>query len=322
MRRTGLSVLLVVAAASAVAPWLAPNPPDTRFIDLLLAPPTRVHLFDDGFAGPHIHRWRMVSRIERRFEEDRERPAPLRWWRGRVVSTGEAGAPLLLLGADLYGRDVLSRLLHGARVTLSLAALAAAGATLLGLLAGGLAGYAGGWIDSALSRTSEFVLVLPAIYVALALRAVMPLVLPPETTFALLAAIFIAFGWPIVARPVRAIVLVEREREYVSAARAVGASHARVLVRHLLPAAGGHAAVQATLLVPSFVVAEATLSFVGLGFPDATPTWGTMLHEAAGVALAGAAPWTLAPAAAIFLVTLGTNLAVQGGGRVPVQLER
>ncbi len=119
----------------------------------------------------------------------------------------------------------------------------------------------------------------------------------------------------------RAIVASERQREYVSAARALGASPSRLLIRHLLPSARGYIATQATLLLPAFILAEATMSYVGLGFPASTPTWGTMLEEAANVALLGDAPWPLAPAVAIFVVVLAVNLVVQGGGRAPVQLE-
>jgi peptide/nickel transport system permease protein len=320
VKRTGQVLLAVVFLCGLAAPWLAPNSPDRRFNDLLYAPPTRVHLFD---AAPHIYPWRVVSRIERRFEEDRTRPVALRWFTrdGLVTADSEHGAPLLLLGADGYGRDTFSRLLYGSRITLSLAAVSAAAALFLGALIGGLAGYAGGTVDHLLSRVAEFVIVLPAIYVALALRAVMPLVLPASSVFLLLSGIFALLGWPVVARGVRAIVASERERDYVSAARALGASPARLLVRHLLPSARGYITTQATLLLPAFILAEATMSYVGLGFPDTTPTWGTMLQEAANVALLGDAPWPLAPAVAIFVVVLAVNLVVQGSGRAPVQLE-
>ena len=199
--------------------------------------------------------------------------------------------------------------------------MATAIALLLGALIGGAAGFAGGLVDEVLSRFTDFVLVLPAIYVALALRAVMPLVLPPATVFALLTLIFALVGWPIVARGMRTIIASEREREYVAAGLALGATRWRMLSRHLLPAAAGYLAVQATLLLPAFILAEATLSYVGLGFPDSVPTWGTMLQDAANMSLVAEAPWMLAPAAAIFLVVLGVNLVVQGTGRPPVQLE-
>jgi peptide/nickel transport system permease protein len=273
--------------------------------------------------GPYIHPVRLVSRLERRFEEDMSQRAPVEFFRdGRLLSVDEArGGPLLLLGADSFGRDIFSRLVYGARTSLALAVLATLGALLLGALVGGIAGYAGGLIDELLSRFSDFVLVLPAIYVALALRAVMPLVLPTATVFAVLTGIFALMGWPIVARGVRAIIASERERDYAMAGVALGAGPARLLLRHLLPAARGYLVVQATLLLPAFILAEATLSYVGLGFPETVPTWGTTLHDASNVALVGDAPWTLAPAAAIFILVLAVNLTVQGVGRAPVQLE-
>ena len=323
MRRAAWSLLLLIAAAAAAAPWLAPNSPNQRFEDLLYAPPTPVHLFSDGLRAPFINPWRVVSRLERRFDADTFTHVSLRWFNDGVLVTGDpaAGAPLLLLGADGYGRDIFSRLLYGARATLAVSLVSALLATILGALVGSLAAYAGGWLDAVLSRVSEFVLVLPAIYVALILRAVLPLVLPPSTVFVLLIAIFTLLGWPIVARGVRAIVLVEREREYAVAAHAAGASDGRVLLRHLLPASAGFLQTQASLLVPAFMLGEATLSYVGLGFPNTIPTWGTMLQDASNVALLGDAPWSLAPAVAIFVVVLGVNLLAQSRGRAPVQLE-
>ncbi len=322
MRRAGLTLVAIVALVAIGAPWLAPNPPERSFPQSLYAPPTAVHLFDGRPRSPFIYQQRLISRLERRFEDDVRGPVRLHWFDdGRLISVPEGEGPLLLLGADALGRDIFSRLLYGARISLALAVAGTLGALLLGALVGGVAGYAGGLVDDLLSRATEFVLVLPTMYVALALRAALPLVLPPATVFLLLAAIFGLLGWPIVARGVRAIVASEREREYVAAGHAIGAGPWRMLLRHLLPSASGYLAVQATLLLPAFILAEATLSYVGLGFPDTVPTWGTMLQSAANVSLLGQAPWLLAPAAAIFLVVLGVNLSIQGRGRTPVQLE-
>ena len=319
MKRAGRILLGLVLFAAVAAPWLSPNAPERTFSDALYAPPTSLHLFP---GGPHIYPLRLVSRLERRFEEDRSQPVPLEWFaNGRLVSVPEGQGPLLLMGADAFGRDIFSRLLYGARTSLALAVVATFGALLVGALVGGIAGYASGMVDEVLSRGSDFILVLPAIYVALALRSVMPLVLPASTVFLVLAAIFSMLGWPIVARGVRAIVTSERQRDYAEAARALGAGPARLLGRHLLPAARGYLLTQATLLLPAFILAEATLSYVGLGFPEVVPTWGTMLQDAANVAVVGDAPWTLAPAAAIFVFVLAVNLTVQGEGHAPVQLE-
>jgi peptide/nickel transport system permease protein len=322
MRRAGLTLVAIVAFVALGAPWLAPNPPDRSFPQSLYAPPTTLHLVRDGMQPPFIYRQRLISRLERRFEDDVSRPVPLRWFSdGRLVSVPEGEGPLLLLGADALGRDIFSRLVYSARTSLALAVTGTLVALVLGALIGGVSGYAGGIVDELLSRVTEFVLVLPTMYVALALRAALPLVLPPATVFVLLAGIFGLLGWPIVARGVRAIVASEREREYVVASHALGAGPWRLLVRHLLPSTQGYLAVQATLLLPAFILAEATLSYVGLGFPDTVPTWGTMLQSAANVSLVGQSPWMLAPAAAIFLVVLGVNLSIQGRGRTPVQLE-
>jgi peptide/nickel transport system permease protein len=320
MKAAGRGLLVAIVLIAVAAPWLAPNDPDRQFDAFLYAPPTRVHV-GGARGGAYFYPMRIVSRLERRFEEMHDRPVALEWFNGHLLSSADAGAPLLLLGADSYGRDIFSRLLYGSRASLGLAVLATLAAMLLGAAVGGVAGFAGGTVDEALSRFSDFVLVLPAIYVVLALRSVMPLVLPPGQVFALLTGIFALVGWPIVARGVRGIVASEREREYVTAGRALGAGPLRLLVVHLLPATRGYLSTQATLLLPSFILAEATLSYVGLGFPDTVPTWGTMLHDASNVALVADAPWMLAPAAAIFLVVLAVNLLVQGSGRTPVQLE-
>jgi peptide/nickel transport system permease protein len=146
--------------------------------------------------------------------------------------------------------------------------------------------------------------------VVVVLRAALPLVLEAPTVAVLITAILAAIGVPWVARGVRAIVSAERTSEYAEAARALGASPWRILFVHLLPATRGFVLRQATLLLPVFVLAEATLSFVGLGMPDAMPSWGTSLREAADITAIASFPWILSPAAALFLVTLLVNLAL------------
>jgi peptide/nickel transport system permease protein len=318
-RLVGAAILVVAVFGVLAAPWLAPNAGDQQFRDHLYAPPMRVRIIDadGGWHLPFVYRWRLADRVLRTFDEDRTQRLSLTWFVGGhfVGLDPGAGQPLLLLGADSLGRDILSRLLLGARTTLGVAVLASAGALLLGLLVGGVAGYAGGVIDETLMRLADLVLVLPTIYVVLALRAVLPLVLPPAAVFWLLVVLLTVVAWPYVARGVRAIVAAERRRDYALAAVALGAGPVRILGRHLLPATTGFLTVQAALLLPAFILAEATLSFVGLGFAPPAASWGVMLQEASNIRAIADFPWLLSPAVAIIVVVLGVNLVTSAGTR-------
>jgi peptide/nickel transport system permease protein len=303
MTRRVATLLVVLTVLALTGPWLAPYSPEVQHRDFLYAPPMPPRLMHDGSVrAPFVYAIAMADRLDQRYEVDRNQPRPLPWF-------AEAGVPpVFLLGADSYGRDLLSRLLYGARLSLSLALVSVAGALLIGVMVGAAAGYWGGWVDDIAMRAVDFVIVLPVIYVALVLRAMLPLALSPTMLFVMMATIFTLVGWPFVARGVRGIVASERNREYVLAAQSLGASSWRIITRHLLPACGGYLLVQATLLLPAFILGEATLSYVGLGFPEHVATWGTMLADAGTVNAMTRFPWTLAPALAIFAVVLSANV--------------
>ena len=291
-----MKLLVALAALVLIAPIFAPYKPGRQFAGYPYAPPMAPHVRDAGGAwhAPFAFPIRVEDPIERRYAEDRS----------RRITSFDGDEPWFLLGSDPLGRDILSRLLFGARLSLGVAVLATLLAVAVGALVGGLAGYAGGWIEAVLMRVADLVIVLPAIYVVLALRGALPVVLSDAQVFVALVAVLAMVGWPTVARGVRAIVVIERQAEYAEAARASGASGWRLIVRHLLPATSGFLGVQATVLLPAFVMAEATLSFVGLGFGEPTSSWGAMLKDAGAVRTASDAPWLFAPAAAIVLTVL------------------
>lgn len=300
-RRIAVTFLLGMVGATLAAPWLAPHDPWAQFADRGYAPPMRVHVRDaDGWHAPFVYRQVLRDRAAREFVEDQSARVPLRWFAdGRLVTIDQAQGPLLWLGGDGLGRDIWARLLHGARLSLGVALAGALGALVVGAVLGAIAGAARGWTDTVITAVADFVVVLPAVYLVLVLRSAMPLVLDGPVVFALMAGLFTVAGWPHVARGVRAIVATERQRDYAEAARAIGAGRLRLL-GHLVPAAYGFLRTELVLLVPAFLVAESTISFLGLGFPEPLPSWGLMLQDASSISAMQLAPWMLSPALALF----------------------
>ena len=308
-RTLGLLLLASLVMLAAAGPRLVSHGPAEQFPDFVFAPPMRPHVIDaEGrWRAPFVYPIRLVNRLERTYAEERTRRLPLRWFRrGVVVSTDEGR--WFPLGTDALGRDLAARLASGARWSLGVSLAATAGALLIGAFVGAAAGLNGGALDDILMRTSDFVMALPAIYVVLVLRAMLPLVLTTTEVFVGMVAVLALAGWPLAARGVRAVVAAERTKEYAEAARALGMGRTRLLLVHLLPAAFGFLSAQAVLLLPAFIVAEATLSFVGLGFPGTSPSWGVLLQDAAGGRILAEAPWLIAPAAAIAATVLAINL--------------
>ncbi len=211
---------------------------------------------------------------------------------------------LALLGTDRYGRDQLSRLLYGARISLGAGLLAGLLAVGVGLILGLVAGFYGGWVDAVLMRAVDLFLALPWFYLLLAVRAFLPLDLGPHATVGVLVLLLGGLGWAQPARLIRGVTLSAKERDYLLAAQGFGASDFHLLRHHLLPEALGVALTQLLLRIPRFVLAEATLSFLGLGVAEPTPSWGNMLSALASIPMLLNATWLAFPAFMLMVTIL------------------
>ena len=224
---------------------------------------------------------------------------------------GVENGSVFLLGTDAYGRDFLSRLLCGAQISLSIGLIAIVISFALGMLVGGASGFYGGRTDAVIMRGCEVLMSVPQFYLLLALAAILPPEMGPTQKYLMITVILSFVGWAGMARVIRGMVLSVREREYVEAARALGASDFTLVVRHILPSTFTYAIVAATMSVPGYILGEASLSFLDLGIRDPVPSWGNMLIDAQTSILQGR-PWILIPGLLIFLTTLSFNFLGDG----------
>jgi len=298
-RRAGstlaLGALAAVHLAALAAGFLAPYDPTEQNRSLPYAPPARLRFVDAGGAfhlRPFVYPMAEQGPGSGVYGDDRRQAYPVHFLvpgapyrfagllRGRVHLFGvDEPGRILLLGTDGFGRDQLSRLLHGAQISLFAGLTATTLALGVGWLLGTLSGFYGGWVDAALMRGSELFLALPWLYLLFAVRAVLPLSIPPERAFLLLVLVIGLVDWARPARLVRGVVLSARERNYVLAARGFGASDVYLIRRHIAPQTFGLLLTQAALLVPQYILAEVTLSFLGLGVSEPVPSWGNMLAD-------------------------------------------
>lgn len=219
---------------------------------------------------------------------------------------------LFLMGTDQTGRDVFSRILYGSRISLTVGLIGVILSTLLGLWIGGIAGYYGGKTDAFLMRSVDVLLSIPALYLILCVRNVFPTEMAPQATYPLTIAVLSLTGWAAMARVIRAIVLSVREEEYVIAARALGAKSSRILIKHILPNTFGYVIVRATLLIPAYILAEVTLSYLGLGIQEPAASWGNMLSAAQELRVLEDFSWILSPGIFLFLTVLAFNFLGDG----------
>ena len=312
-RRRALVIFFVFLAANGClmsAGFLAPYGAAEQHRDFAYAPPTRVHFVDanSGFhLRPFVYRVVPVQGEGFEYAEDRSTAYPLRFltygrerWHAFTV---DSQANIFLFGTDGYGRDIFSRVLFGGRISVLAALLATLLSVGIGAVLGAVAGHFGGAADAIVMRGAELVLALPWIYLLLAIRAFLPLHIPAMQTFLLISGVVGAMGWARPARLIRGVVLSAKERPFVMAARGFGASEWYLLRRHVFPQALGIVITQAVILVPQFVTAEATLSFLGLGMTESLPSWGNMLSAFQQVQVMTSYWWMASPIVALILVS-------------------
>jgi peptide/nickel transport system permease protein len=322
-------------AIVACAGFFAPYDPAAQDRDHPFVPPMGIHFMDarhNFHLRPFVYESRLREGTFDQYEEDTTHPIPLKCFahgdRHRLLGVvpsrlhffGADGAHVYLLGTDAFGRDQLSRILYGGQISLFAGLLAAALALAFGLLIGAIAGYQGGWVDDLLMRAAELFLALPWLYLLFALRAFLPLAVSPLVAFLLVVAVIGTLGWARPARLIRGVVLSVKERDFVRAARGFGASHAHILGRHVVPEATSILLTQAAILVPQYVLAEVTLSFLGLGVPEPEPSWGNLLANLQQYSVLVSYWWMYLPALPMipfFVGYAGLASSLQAWSRAP-----
>jgi peptide/nickel transport system permease protein len=306
------SLLIAVHLLAIFAGFIAPYNYATQHREQPFMSPSRVHWYDPDSRfrlHPYIYKVGSPEGSPAEYREDRSEKLAVHWFvtgdecrllgifhSHRHLFGVDAPANLYLLGSDGFGRDQFSRVLYGAQVSLFSGLIAALLALGIGFLLGGISGFYGGMIDDAMMAIAEISIALPWLYLLIAVRAFLPLQINPATAFLLMIAVIGIVGWGRPARLVRGMVMTAKERNFVLAARGFGASKTYLLRRHILPQVFGVVFTQAALLVPQFILAEVTLSFLGLGVGEPFPSWGNMLASAQHYHVLTSYWWMLIPA--------------------------
>jgi len=322
-------ILLVIYFAAIFSEVVSPYNLHSRNIDFIFAPPQRVHFFHEGeFKGPFVYGYDYhlnMENLKREYTANPEKIERLRFFcsgdeyefwglfKGNfhLVCPAENGT-LFLFGTDRLGRDMFSRIVSGARISLTIGLIGIAISFAMGIVIGGIAGYYGGMIDTVIQRFIEILRSFPELPLWMALSAVLPVNWSPLLVFFGITVILAVLDWTGLARAVRSKLLALREEDYTTAAQLMGAKPKRIIGRHLLPGFLSHLIASASLSIPGMILGETALSFLGLGLRPPITSWGVLLNEAQNINVVALYPWLMLPVAPVIIVILAFNFFGDG----------
>ncbi|KRA46200.1 peptide ABC transporter permease [Devosia sp. Root635] len=329
-----LWVVIAFYLVALLAEFLAPTDPSAYSARYTYAPPQGIQLFSTSEDGswrffPHVNGYATEidqKAMRRTFVIDPTVEIPVQFFvpsdpyllagvipmSVKFIGVTEARAPFYILGADRLGRDLLSRLIHGTRISLSIGLAGVTLSLFFGIIIGGFAGYYGGWFDSAVMRVVEFIRSMPTIPLWLGLAAALPKDWSALQTYFAITVILSLIGWTELARVVRGRFLSLRTEDFVTAAQLDGASDWRIITRHMVPSFMSHIIAAATLAIPGMILAETALSFLGLGLQAPIVSWGTLLQDAQNIRTLATAPWLLTPGICVVVIILSMNFFGDG----------
>ena len=323
------AVLALMYFSVIISEFLAPYALTTRNTDFIYAPPQTINFFHDGeFQGPFVYGLKYqlnMTNLKREYQEDKQsiqkirlfcKSDPYKFW-GHVAASTHLFCPsatgtIFLLGTDRLGRDVLSRIIYGTRISLTVGLLGIIFSFIIGITIGGLAGYFGGWVDNLSQRAIEIIRSFPELPLWMALSASLPVTWSPILIYFGITIILGMLDWTGLARAVRSKLLSLREEDFALAAQLMGAKPQRIIARHLLPSFTSHLIASATLSIPSMILGETALSFLGLGLRPPITSWGVLLTEAQNMNAVELYPWIMTPVIPVIIVVLAFNFFGDG----------
>lgn len=329
----GGAVLVLFYLLAIFCEFISPYTPDQRNARAVNAPPMNIRFFDAAgrfHFKPFVYSYEMTINPDtwmREYREDTSARFDIKFFakgeayelwglisaqRHLFTVSPQSNGYIHWFGTDSLGRDMFSRILYGARVSLSIGIIGVALTLFLGVLLGGFAGYLGGVVDAAVQRSIEVLQSIPTLPLWMALSAALPAVWSPLTTYFGVTIILSLFGWTTLARQVRGRFLAMREEDFVVAARLVGASDTRIVFKHMLPSFSSHIITTATLAVPAMILGETALSFLGIGLRPPVVSWGVLLQQAQNYQVIVMTPWLLLPGLFIVITVIAFNLLGDG----------